>query len=110
MLFEQDGSGRKELKQKVLDMGLGMERIAWFSQGTVTMYDAVFPEAISFLKKKTRVVFDFELFKKFAPYASLLNLDEVEDIDSVWNFLLMVLNCLIRCTCCLNRMVLVVRN
>jgi alanyl-tRNA synthetase len=84
MLFEQDGSGRKELKQKVLDMGLGMERIAWFSQGTVTMYDAVFPEAISFLKKKTRVVFDFELFKKFAPYASLLNLDEVEDIDSVW--------------------------
>jgi len=84
MLFEQDGFGRKDLKQKVLDMGLGMERIAWFSQGTVTMYDAVFPEAISFLKKKTRVEFDFELFKKFAPYSSLLNLDEVDDVESVW--------------------------
>lgn len=84
MLFEQGTSGRKELKQKVLDMGLGMERIAWFSQGTVTMYDAVFPEVISFLKRKTKVKFDLELFKKFAPYASLLNLDEVDDVDSVW--------------------------
>ena len=89
MLFEQTDDakypdGRKELSIKVLDMGLGMDRTAWFSQGTVTIYDAIFPTVLEYLISETGVEFDREIFKKFAPYASLLNVDEVEDIDKMW--------------------------
>ncbi len=84
MMFEHSDEGDRELKIKVLDMGLGMERIAWFSQGTPTLYDAVFPTVLEYLKETTNVHFDTALFKKFAPYASLLNVDEVEDINKAW--------------------------
>jgi alanyl-tRNA synthetase len=84
MMFEHSDSGDKELKIKVLDMGLGMERVAWFSQGALTMYDAAFPTVIDKLMKKLRLEFDKELYKKFAPHASRLNLDESENIDKEW--------------------------
>jgi alanyl-tRNA synthetase len=89
MMFEQTDDpaypdNRKELAIKVLDMGLGMDRTAWFSQGTVTIYDAVFPTVIEYLKEITQVDFDKELFGKFAAFGSLLNVDEVEDINKAW--------------------------
>ena len=85
MLFEHRDDGDRELKIKVLDMGLGMERIAWFSQGTPTMYDAIFPTVIAYLKESTAITFDPVLFKKFAAYSSLLNIDEVENINAAWD-------------------------
>jgi alanyl-tRNA synthetase len=84
MMFEQVEGGRKELGIKVLDMGLGMERIAWFSQATPTLYDAVFPDVLKKLKDRTGVVQDHALFKKFSPFAALLNADEVDDVNKVW--------------------------
>ncbi|MBR9693062.1 alanine--tRNA ligase [Candidatus Woesearchaeota archaeon] len=87
MLFEQDDeakNGYKELSLKVLDMGMGHERNAWFSQGRDTIYDATFPTVIQELKKKTKVVYDEELMHKYIPYAAFLNLDEVEDINEAW--------------------------
>lgn len=84
MMFEHKDSGDKELKIKVLDMGLGMERVAWFSQGALTMYDAAFPTVIAKLRKNLNVEFDETLYKKFAPLASKLNLDEADDIDKQW--------------------------
>lgn len=87
MMFEHDDEGDRELQIKVLDMGLGMERVAWFSQGTATLYDAVFPTVIEHIIKLTGVDFDAELFSKFAPYASMLNIDETEDINKSWSFI-----------------------
>jgi len=84
MMFEHSDQGDRELKIKVLDMGLGMERIAWFSQGTATMYDAIFPTVLEYLKETTQVQFDVDLFRKFAPFASILNVDEVEDMNKAW--------------------------
>lgn len=84
MMFEHTDQGDKELTLKVLDMGLGMERVAWFSQGALTLYDAAFPLVIEKLKKKLKVRFDQGLYKKFAPLASKLNLDEADDIDKQW--------------------------
>ncbi len=84
MMYEHRDEGDKELGLKVLDMGLGMERIAWFSQGTPTLYDAVFPPVLEYLKDVTRVEFDAALFKKFAAYSSMLNIDETENIDKAW--------------------------
>ena len=84
MLYEQTPDGEQELTLKVLDMGLGQERVAWFTQAAPTIYDATFPYVIKQLKEQTGVEFDEELYKKFAPHSTLLNLDEVEDIQEAW--------------------------
>jgi alanyl-tRNA synthetase len=84
MMYEQTEDGRKELSIKVLDMGLGQERVAWFSQGAPTLYDATFPYVIGKLKEATGVQFDQLVYARFAPYATLLNLDEVDDINVTW--------------------------
>ncbi|MFC1696702.1 alanine--tRNA ligase [Nanoarchaeota archaeon] len=84
MLYEQTNEGVKELKLKVLDMGMGMERCAWFSQGTPTIYDATFPEIVKKLKSATKVEYNKDLMKKYVPFSGMLNIDEVEDIDKAW--------------------------
>jgi alanyl-tRNA synthetase len=84
MMFEHTDHGDKELKIKVLDMGLGMERVAWFSQGSLTLYDATFPTVVDKLKAKLHVQMDEKLYKKFAPLATKLNFDETDDVEAVW--------------------------
>ncbi|MBN1502953.1 alanine--tRNA ligase [Candidatus Woesearchaeota archaeon] len=84
MLYEKTPSGRKELKLKVLDMGMGHERNTWFAKGTSTSYDAVFPTVCNNLYKRTGIRLDKKLITRFLPYSSWLNLDEVEDIDKAW--------------------------
>lgn len=84
MLYEKTESGKKELPIKVLDMGMGQERNAWFSQGTNTIYEAVFPTVCKKLFSATGVKVDPNIVRKFVPYAGLLNVDEVEDIGKAW--------------------------
>lgn len=84
MLYEQTPSGVQDLNIKVLDMGLGMERNAWFSQGTATIYDATFPHVLKHLRKATGVTYDEKVLQKYTPYASLLNNDEAEDMNKAW--------------------------
>ncbi|MFW9952674.1 MAG: alanine--tRNA ligase-related protein [Candidatus Thorarchaeota archaeon] len=83
-MFEQTKDGPCELSLKVLDMGLGQERVAWFSQGTPNMYEATFPYVISKLRKKANIELDFDLYNKFSRYSAYLNIDEVDDMDSAW--------------------------
>jgi alanyl-tRNA synthetase len=84
MLYEHKEDGDEELDIKVLDMGLGMERVAWFSQGAANIYEATFPAVLKKLEAATKVEYDSDLFKRFSPYSSLLNIDEVEDINAAW--------------------------
>jgi len=83
-MFEQTPSGNKELNLKVLDMGMGHERNAWFTKGTSTSYEATFPAVVKKLYKTTGIKVDNKLMKKFLPYSSFLNIDEVENINKVW--------------------------
>jgi len=83
-MFEQTPAGPRELRLKVLDMGLGQERVAWFSQGTPNIYEATFPDVISRLRKITKINTDFELYNKFSRYSAYLNIDEVDDMDAAW--------------------------
>ncbi len=84
MLYEQTPNGDRELSLKVLDMGMGMERNAWFSQGKGTMYDATFPLVIQMILDKTGHTPDIDLQKKFLPNAAYLNIDEVDDVQEAW--------------------------
>ncbi len=84
MFYEQTPDGYEELDLKVLDMGMGHERITWISRGTETSYESVMPETIEKLKKRTGLEIDQEIWEKFLPHSSELNIDEVEDIDEKW--------------------------
>ncbi|MFX0028561.1 MAG: alanine--tRNA ligase [Candidatus Hermodarchaeota archaeon] len=83
-MFEKTQEGPRELKLKVLDMGLGQERVAWFSQGTPNIYEAIFPHVLSKLRETTRIELDLELYNKFSQYSAYLNIDEVDDMDKAW--------------------------
>ena len=84
MLFEQTDDGPQELPLKVLDMGTGHERYAWFTKGTSTSYEAVFPTVCKKLYDLTGIRPEGDLMKRFLPYASYLNVDEVDDINETW--------------------------
>jgi len=84
MLYEQTPSGFRELDIKVLDMGMGQERNAWFTQGCETIYDATFPTVVKKLLFQTGLKIDRDLMRRYVPYAGLLNLDEIENINKSW--------------------------
>lgn len=83
-MFEQTPEGPRELKLKVLDMGLGQERVAWFSQGTPNMYEAIFPFVLKKLREITKIELDLDLYNRFSQYSAYLNVDEVDDINNAW--------------------------
>jgi alanyl-tRNA synthetase len=84
-MFEQTPEGPRELKLKVLDMGLGQERVAWFSQGTPNIYEAIFPKVLLKLREITKIDLDLDLYNRFSKYSAYLNVDEVEDMDEAWD-------------------------
>jgi alanyl-tRNA synthetase len=84
MLYEQTPEGRKELPLKVLDMGMGHERNAWFTKGSSTSYETTFPTVSKKLYQIAGIKPEGDLMKRFLPYSSYLNVDEVDDINTTW--------------------------
>jgi alanyl-tRNA synthetase len=84
MQFMQTESGFKDLSLKVLDMGLGYERNAWFSSGLENSYETTFPTVIKRLKKITGIELDKAMMSKFIPFSSYLNIDEIADAEKTW--------------------------
>ena len=78
-----DGS-REELDVKVIDVGVGLERIAWLNNGSATSYSDTFKNAMEFFMAKTGVEFNDEVWNKYGPYSCTLNIDEVENIEETW--------------------------
>lgn len=74
----------KDLPIKVLDMGMGQERVTWLSQAKNTSYEAVFPKVLNYLKPHFNLQKDQILWDKFLPYSATLNLDEVNNIEEEW--------------------------
>ena len=72
--------GYKEMDEKVIDMGAGLHRFAWLTQGTPTSYDVTFKPVLAALKKKVDVDYDEELFLNYSKLAGVLNFEEVEDL------------------------------
>ncbi len=92
MQYEITSSGLKELNIKVLDMGQGQERAAWFTQGKASVYECIFPPVMKKLREITGVEYDESFMKKFTPLAPYLNIGEVKDINSAWKFVADKLN------------------
>ncbi|MBU0979689.1 MAG: alanine--tRNA ligase [Nanoarchaeota archaeon] len=84
MWYEKTATGYEDLKIKVLDMGMGHERNAWFTQAKPTAYESTFPTVCKYMFNKTGIRPDSEMIKKFMPYSAYLNVDEVPDVNKAW--------------------------
>ncbi|MGA1848970.1 MAG: alanine--tRNA ligase, partial [Thermoplasmatota archaeon] len=87
-MYERDGDELRGLDIKVLDMGMGQERPAWFSHGTPTAYEPNFPTVMKKLFSIAGISemgSEKDMLRQFLPYSALLNMDEVEEIDAVWS-------------------------
>ncbi|HZW84907.1 MAG TPA: alanine--tRNA ligase-related protein, partial [Nitrososphaerales archaeon] len=78
-----EGSPEKyvPLKEGVVDMGAGLERLTWLSQGTPTAYDAYFAPVLKKMKEENQVEYDSELFRRYSSLAGEINLDEYRNLD-----------------------------
>ncbi len=74
-------NGPKEMKEKVIDMGAGLARFAWLTQGTPTSYDVTFKPVLDALKKEITLEYDEKLFLEYSKLAGALNFDEVENLE-----------------------------
>lgn len=76
MQFKETNAGYKELKTKVIDMGAGLERLAWYTNGTPTSYDVVFKEVIKKALGDSGITYDKKMFAKFAKFGGTLNAED----------------------------------
>ncbi len=79
--FEGNPSKYTLMKDKVVDMGAGLERLAWITQGTPTSYDTNFAEVLKRMKEVCRVEYDDGLFLRYARIAGAINLDDFSTIS-----------------------------
>jgi alanyl-tRNA synthetase len=94
MSLEQDPDGEYELKDGnryspmdtyIVDTGYGLERWAWMSQGTPTVYEAIYPDMIAFLKENAGIEHtdeEEELISRAAKLAGRMDIDEAEDMEA----------------------------
>lgn len=78
-----DGS-REELDIKVIDVGVGLERVAWLVNGSATSYEDTFATGMAYMLSKLDLKVNSEIWEKFGPYSCTLNIDEVDDVDKAW--------------------------
>jgi alanyl-tRNA synthetase len=85
MQFKYYPDGKyEELSIKIIDTGIGLERIPWLINGSPTSYYDIFKHSLPVLQKKLEIDMNNEIWEKLGPYSSQLNIDEVDDVDKTW--------------------------
>lgn len=79
--FDGDPSSYKIMNEKIIDMGAGLERFSWLTQGTPTAYEAVFGNVIDRMIDKCNITYDKDFFRDYSKFSGMLNLDEVSDME-----------------------------
>jgi len=82
MQFALTDDGLKELPLKVIDIGWGLERLAWLLNGTPTVYEVAYDPVDKKWLKQLKIKFDSRLISKFPNFAASLNLEDTKDIDA----------------------------
>ncbi len=69
---------------QVVDTGYGLERLTWISQGATSAYEAVFGDALAYLKRATgakRV--DERILKEYSKVAGMLKVENLADVRAI---------------------------
>ncbi|MHA1801210.1 MAG: alanine--tRNA ligase [Candidatus Heimdallarchaeaceae archaeon] len=70
----------KKLDMQVIDVGWGLDRTSWFTQGTPTIYEAIFPNVVEYLQKENGYKVDQKLLMDYSKLSGLLAVEEVKDL------------------------------
>jgi len=83
-----------EMPLQIIDTGYGLERFCWAAAGTPTIYEAIYPETVSWLQEES----DFKsqlselggididaLLSELSRLAGILNIDVGTDVESLYN-------------------------
>jgi len=77
--FEGTPKNYQKMRERVIDMGAGLERLAWITMGTPTSYDCCFGPVINQLCESVGADFDNEILSKYLTFIS----SRLEDIGSI---------------------------
>ena len=80
--FQGELGQHTTLDQKVIDMGAGLERFAWITNGTPTAYDCCFGPITNHLMQKIGIDSDSEMLRKYFT-AIAKNLEIYDDLNGV---------------------------
>ena len=91
---EIKGLRYREMPLQIIDTGYGLQRFCWAAAGTPTIYEAIYPESVGWLKQI--VGFDSmveglglgvdtdDLLAELSQLAGILNIDVGTDVDSLY--------------------------
>lgn len=69
---------------QVVDTGYGLERLTWISQGTTSAYEAVFGDALAYLKRATGAKHvDERILKEYSKVAGMLKVENLADVRAI---------------------------
>ena len=92
--IEIKGLKYREMDLQIIDTGYGLERFCWAAAGTPTIYEAIYPESVNWLKDMVK--FDQmvkslnfstdadELLGELSKLAGILNIDVGTDVESLY--------------------------
>ncbi len=93
--IEIKGLRYREMELQIIDTGYGLERFCWAAAGTPTIYEAIYPESVDWLKElvgfesivsKLEISPDTDvLLGELSRLAGILNIDVGTDADSLYN-------------------------
>jgi alanyl-tRNA synthetase len=75
----------EELPVKVIDTGIGLERVAWVVNGDSTSYMSTFKNAMEYLTKELEMKVDNDVWAKLGPLSCQLDVDECENLQQTWD-------------------------
>src|SRR5256885_255122 len=84
MMNREINGHRVPMDTQVVDTGYGLERPTWLSQATTSAYEAVFGEALAYLKRATgakRV--DGRVLREYSKVAGMLKVETLADIRTI---------------------------
>ena len=92
--IEIKGLHYREMPLQIIDTGYGLERFCWAAAGTSTIYEAIYPESVDWLKKIAGFdsmveglglgVDTDDLLAELSQLAGILNIDVGTDVDSLY--------------------------
>src|SRR2546429_9733920 len=68
----------------VVDSGYGRERLTWLSQGTTSAYEAVFGDALAYLKRATGAKkVDGRVLTEYSKVAGMFDVETAADVRAI---------------------------
>jgi alanyl-tRNA synthetase len=82
--FEGDENNYRIMKNKIIDMGAGLERFSWITMGTPTSYDCTFGSVIKYLENSIGIQKDESFLSNYFKFVSRkFNMIEVDSTDKI---------------------------